>query len=128
MKKIASIIISFIATVGILQVAVLAPMVGAIDITEKGSADSATLKNDQGQKLDKTITATINTLLLILGIIAVLVIIGAGIRFATSNGDPGAIKTARNAVIYACIGLVVAMLAFVIVNFVVSNFSGGQTK
>lgn len=128
MKKIFAQFALFIATFGFIQAVALAPSVSALDITEKGSVGSETLKNDGGQKIDSTITSTINTLLMVLGIFAVIIIIIAGVRFATSNGDPGAIKSAKNAILYACIGLVVAMLAFVIVNYVISAFSGGTTK
>lgn len=121
MKKLLTYFIIFITAIGIASTVSLAP-VGAIDITEKGTAESNTLKNDQGQKIEVTIARAISTLLFVLGIIAVIVIIIAGIRFATSNGDPGATKQARNAVLYAAIGLVIAIFAYGIVNFVISTF------
>lgn len=52
------------------------------------------------------------------GTVAVLVIIGAGLMYVTSTGDPGRIKTAKNAIIYAVVGLIAVMLAFVITAFV----------
>lgn len=61
----------------------------------------------------------VNTVLGVTGAIAVLIIVLAGFRLITSQGDPGAVTTARNAIIYALIGLVVIMFAFAIVNFVV---------
>jgi hypothetical protein len=60
----------------------------------------------------------VNTILAVAGAIAVLIIVLAGFRLITSQGDPGAVATARNAVIYSLIGLVVIMFAFAIVNFV----------
>lgn len=61
----------------------------------------------------------VNTVLGVTGAIAVLIIVLAGFRLITSQGDPGAVTTARNAIIYSLIGLVVVMFAFAIVNFVV---------
>lgn len=65
--------------------------------------------------------AIINVLLVLAGIAAVIVIIVAGIQMATSQGDPGKVAKAKNAILYAIIGLVVAVGAFMIVNFVIGN-------
>lgn len=51
------------------------------------------------------------------GVALIFVIIG-GIKFMTSQGDPGALSKARNTIIYALIGLAVCIAAFSIVNFV----------
>lgn len=64
---------------------------------------------------------TTNLLLFVLGAICVIVIIISGIRFATAAGDPGQIKTARESIIYAVAGLVVAILAYAIVHFVLNS-------
>ena len=48
----------------------------------------------------------------------------AEIRYATSNGDAQQVKSAKDAVLYAVIGLVVAILAYAIVNFVLGAFKG----
>lgn len=53
----------------------------------------------------------------IMGAVAVLIIVLAGIRFIMSRGDPQATATARRAIIYAAIGLVVLVMAFAIVTF-----------
>lgn len=63
----------------------------------------------------------INTLLVIAGIVAVIVIIVGGISYTVSAGDPAKVKKAKDTVLYAVIGLVVAILAFSIVNFVVDR-------
>lgn len=56
----------------------------------------------------------------IMGAVAVLIIVIAGIRFIISRGDPQAIATARRAILYSVIGLVVLVLAFSIVSFVIN--------
>lgn len=61
----------------------------------------------------------VNTVLGVTGAVAVLIIVVAGFRMITSQGDPGTVATSRNAIIYSLIGLVVIMFAFAIVNFVV---------
>jgi len=68
------------------------------------------------------VTRAINTLLYIVGISAVIVIIVAGLRYVLSGGDPKNTTAAKDTILYAVIGLVVALLSFAIVNFVVVRF------
>ena len=56
------------------------------------------------------------------GVIAVLVIIIAGFLYSTSAGNPTQTNRAREAIIYAIVGLVVIMMAFVITQFVLGRF------
>lgn len=63
----------------------------------------------------------INTVLAITGAIAVLIIVLAGFRYIVSQGNPSEIATAKNAIIYSLVGLVVIMFAFAIVNFVLEG-------
>ncbi|MBQ3310296.1 hypothetical protein IJG73_02545, partial [Candidatus Saccharibacteria bacterium] len=60
---------------------------------------------------------------------AVVVIIYGGANILLSQGDPGKIKKGKDAILYGLIGLVIALLAFAIVNFVLSGvFGGGETS
>ncbi len=68
------------------------------------------------------VQTVINILLIASGIVAVIMIIVGGFRYITSNGDANAATAARNTIMYAVVGLIVAGLAFVIVNFVVGQF------
>lgn len=61
-----------------------------------------------------------NTILYIVGIVAVIMLIIGGIKYVISGGDSKKVTDAKNTVLYAIIGLVVAFLAFAIVNFVIS--------
>lgn len=63
-------------------------------------------------------TNIINTLLFIVGALAVIFIIVGGIQYVISSGDPKRIDTAKNTITYAVVGLVVSILAFAIVSFV----------
>lgn len=60
-----------------------------------------------------------NTILYIVGIIAVIMLIIGGIKYVVSGGDSKKVTDAKNTVLYAIIGLVIAFLAFAIVNFVI---------
>jgi hypothetical protein len=54
----------------------------------------------------------------IVGVVAVIMIIIGGLKYVTSGGDSASISSAKNTIIYALIGLVIAVLAQVIVTFV----------
>ena len=56
-------------------------------------------------------------------VIAVVVIIVAGVSYITSQGDPGKVSKATNAIIFSVFGLVVCLLAFAIVSFVLDGVS-----
>lgn len=60
----------------------------------------------------------ITWVLIAVGILCVVFIIIGGIKFATSSGEPDKTKSARNTILYAVIGLVIAVLANVIVSIV----------
>lgn len=67
------------------------------------------------------ITIVINILLAIVGTTAVIVIIVGALRMVLSAGNEKTVESARNTILYAVIGLIIAVLAFAIVNFVVGR-------
>lgn len=62
-----------------------------------------------------------NVVLYIVGVIAVIMLIIGGIKYVTSGGDAKKVTDAKNTVLYAIIGLIIAFLAFAIVNFVITT-------
>ena len=56
--------------------------------------------------------------------ISVIVIIIGGVFYITSQGEPDKIKRAKNAILYAIIGLIISLLSFAIVNFVLTAMQG----
>lgn len=76
---------------------------------------------DQGGSLTDVITAVVNTILYIVGIVAVVMIIVGGFRYVVSNGDSAQISAAKSTITYAVVGLIVAAAAFAIVNFVLER-------
>lgn len=65
--------------------------------------------------------SVISILLYVAGTIAVIMIIVGAIRYITSDGDSNKASQARNTIIYAVVGLVVAIMSFGIVNFVIGK-------
>ena len=64
-----------------------------------------------------------NVLLFIIGAISVIMLIIGGIRYVVSGGDSSAVTSAKNTILYAVVGIVVAILAYALVNFVITSFS-----
>lgn len=93
----------------------------AVDCATAGYSDSGGSSNS-GVNFQGFLKKIINLLLYILGAIAVVMIVIGGIRYTTSNGDSGATKSAKDTIMYAVIGLVVAVMAYAIVNFVLKSF------
>ncbi len=76
---------------------------------------------DNQDTLKDNVTSIINGVIAALGIVAVIVIIIGGVSYMTSSGDAGKVKKAKDTILYGVIGLVICVLAFAIVNFVISN-------
>lgn len=62
-----------------------------------------------------------NIVLFIAGALAVIMIIYGAIRFMTAHGNEKQVESARLIVTYSVIGLIIALLAYALVNFVLSN-------
>jgi len=71
---------------------------------------------------EQLIVNILNIVYFIAGIVAVIVIVIAGLTFVTSSGDAAKVKKARTAIFDASVGLVVIMMAFTITYFVIGRF------
>lgn len=69
---------------------------------------------------DADVQKLFNTAFLWAGIICVLIIVVAGLKYTTSAGDSGKVTTAKNTLLNAIIGLVLIIFAFAITNFILS--------
>ncbi len=68
---------------------------------------------------DKSIFQTIaNTLIFIVLSVSVIMLIIGGLRYVLSSGEASAVKGAKDTILYAIVGIVVAILAFAAVTFV----------
>lgn len=73
-----------------------------------------------------TISAVIAFLASILAVVAILMIVVSGILYMISAGDTARIDTAKRILTYAIIGLIVALLAWVIVNVISNTLGAGN--
>lgn len=60
----------------------------------------------------------------IVGIVSVAMIIFAGFRYVTAGGDSNSINSARNTLIYAIVGLAIAVIAQLIASDVLNTANG----
>ncbi len=94
--------------------------VNAVDICAGNGANSTYCQNrSEGEtKVKSVMKSVVNVLLMTVGVISIIMIVIGGIMFALSSGDASKVTKARNMVIYAVVGLVVALFASAIINFV----------
>lgn len=128
MKRLVAIVMGAFAVI-VLGAANVSPAMALDPLEEgcKGTASNSPIcdeTKDAEKNTNEFIQNIISTLLFVLGIIAVIVIIIGGIRYATSGGDSSQISSAKDTILYAVIGLIVAILAYAIVNFVIGAFAG----
>lgn len=92
---------------------------GGVDCAGANSGTPTTLFGETGifQKI-------VNIMLFIVGAVAVIMLIIGGIRYVTSNGAQDQVTAAKNTIMYAIIGIIVAVLAYAIVSFVVTGLNG----
>ena len=90
----------------------------------KGQTSNAAICGDEN-KTEATgiVKNLINLLLYVIGILSVIMIIHSGLKYVNSRGDAEGVKSAKNTLLYSVTGLVIAMLAFTIVNFVVTSIN-----
>lgn len=124
-KALQAMLIVPVLALGVSAFVPVAPVAHAFDegINEgagaaQGKDQSADLFGQDG--IFRTIT---NVLLFIIGAISVIMLIIGGIRYTVSGGDSSAVTSAKNTILYAVVGIIVAILAYAVVNFVLTSFT-----
>ena len=124
MKK--SIISIAIMTCAVFGASVLSTtsLSGSVSAQVSKGIDTATTSEMQGKSIDGKdglIKTVVNILLWAVGILSVIMIIFSGFRYITSSGDASKTKSAQNTLIYSVVGLIVAIMAWAIVNMVINR-------
>lgn len=71
---------------------------------------------------------SINIMLFGVGVLSVIMLIFGGFRYVISGGKKESVTNAKNTILYAIIGLLVAVFAYAIINFILgAALSGGST-
>ena len=96
-------------------------VVRATDMTLSGGVSSSQGDDVPQDLANDVFKDVVNILLFIIGAVSVIMLIYGGIRYTTSGGNTNSVTAAKNTVIYSIVGLVISILAYAIVNFVVTN-------
>lgn len=126
-----SLLFVFAAPLAIPSVALAAPVTGQItggvcngaNNLDLSKTDTVTTCNseDNSSTVQGLVSKILNIFSVIVGIIAVIMVVFAGFKYITSGGKDESVKTAKNTILYAVIGLVIVALAQVIVKFVLNK-------
>lgn len=122
----------FIAVTSLLLISLLTPAVIHAQFDEATNEACAGLQagddfidceedGEGGSRINSILVVVLNVLSFVAGVIAVIMLIIAGIRFVTSSGEAQSISSARNTVIYAIIGIIIVALSQVLVRFVIGR-------
>lgn len=124
MKK--SIISIAIMTCAVFGASVLstASLPGSASAQVSEGINTATTSEMKGKSIDGDkglIKTIVNVLLWAVGILSVIMIIFSGFRYITSAGDASKTKSAQSTLTYSVVGLIVAIMAYAIVNMVINR-------
>lgn len=70
---------------------------------------------------ENQIQVILNTVFVVIGAIAVMMVVIGGIKFAGSQGEAQGVAKAKSTIVYAIVGLIISIFAVVIVDFVFGN-------
>ena len=127
MRRIQAIIVAFGLLLGVVAPLAVAGQAEAatFDLFKSCSGVESEICKDQD---DQTLFGAnsvwgriINMMIFLIGAVSVIMIVVGGLRYVLSAGDSSAINGAKNTILYSVVGLVVALMAYAIVNFVASN-------
>lgn len=131
-KKLTSLLAAF----SILLVFLVPQTVVAVDVFqptcsggEFSHSDSTLCKSNEnqpstGNKIygqNGVLTRVAKLMAVIVGIASVIMIIIGGFKYVTSSGDPSNVKSAKDTIIYALVGILIAVSTQSIVVFVLSK-------
>lgn len=119
MKKFAVVSVLAIVVASLAAFYVTAPA-HAVDVLN-GCPDTVCSKRTLIGSGDSVFANIMKVVTFLLGAVAVIMLIIGGFRYVTSNGDQSQITSAKNTILYAIVGLILALMAGAIVGFVVNN-------
>lgn len=98
------------------------PCAGITDSTLCDEANKTQTAADNGIfGVNGILNKATNLLIIVIGIAGVIMIIVGGIKYTLSSGDPKNINSAKDLIIYAIVGMVIAVAAKGIIAFVINK-------
>lgn len=90
-------------------------------VDRQGSGDAVTDNNSFLTGRNSILYRIIQIVTLVTGALSVIMIIVGGFKYVVSAGDSNATKSAKDTILYAVIGLLIALFAQIIISFVLSS-------
>lgn len=133
-SKTSKLIVAFIFSILGISLVALTPIAhaaGDVCSQSEGSVpkavwEAAGCNDDTADALPGLIVGIINGIIAVSGLVAVIFVVIGGINYMTSAGDANKLQKAKQTILYAVIGMTIAVLSFAIVNFVILNIIGGN--
>lgn len=124
MKRLKQILVAAIVTVALLSpVSLMHANAAPLDPCSVNPGSSVCHYQNTRGDYRQIVKNIVNILLYIVGASAVIMIIISGLKYVASAGNPSSVASAKNTLLYSVIGLAVAMVAYVIVNWVIFSVS-----
>jgi hypothetical protein len=95
-------------------------------VSQLGNADQDC--GTGGNTVGNVIGDVVNVISYIVGVAAVIMVIVSGFKYVTSGGDSNAVSSAKTALIYALIGIFIAVLAQILVHYVINTATRSVTS
>ncbi len=113
---------------GVFLLGMAAPVAAQCDPNQGGISEAANCARPTNVPSnlfgnDSIFSRVSNILIFVVGAVSVIMLIIGGFRYVLSGGDSSAVEGAKNTILYAIIGIIVAILAYAAVNFVISNIN-----
>ena len=126
MKRLSSLLIGLFFALGVFGLAV--PVFAAPqDKVCEGIGLAGTSGTCEDEAGSPTVQGTVRTGVVLMsylvGVAAIIMVILGAFKYVTSGGDTNKVTSAKNTIVYALIGLVVAVLAQILVRFVLTKAS-----
>lgn len=128
LKKITRIINTTVLSLALLAPLLLATPVhaqlfpGAKDEACKGANLGGGCDTGAAQtQVNTVVQNAIGILSMVIGVISVIMLVIGGFKYVISSGDPSNVNSAKNTILYAIVGLVVAGLAQIFARFVLTK-------
>lgn len=125
MKKLFSRIVTITAEAGLFWLSFIRPVTAQLDGGLQGGADAAAPTGAESDLFgpDGIFRTITNILIFLIGAVSVIMLIIGGFRYVLSGGDSGNVESAKNTILYAIIGIIVAFLAYAAVTFVINSLT-----
>jgi hypothetical protein len=98
------------------------------DTLGQASGNSCETVDESGASIQNVIEGGLNLLSYVAGIATVIMVIIAGVKYLTSQGDSNSVANAKSTLLYALIGIIIVLLSQTIIFFFVDSATPDTTQ